>query len=101
MDCDGFFVSTYSDSDQMIRCAYAWVEGQPVDPATLPMVPLAPEGKGIQSSVIRSGEPLIIADMSERIKLSHTSYHVNPDGSYGDKPAPAKPQTQSALYVPI
>ncbi len=101
MDCDGLFVSTFDSEAQMIQCAYAWVEGQPIDPARLPAVPLAPEGKGVQSQVIRTGEPLLISDMDDRMKLSHTSFHVNPDGSYDKKPAETGPRTQSAIYVPI
>ena len=101
MDCDGLFVSTFDSDAQMIQCAFAWVEGQPIDPAGLPAVPLAPEGKGVQSQVIRTGEPLLISDMDDRMKLSHTSFHVNPDGSYDKKPADTGPRTQSAIYVPI
>ena len=101
MDCDGLFVSTFDSQTQMIQCAYAWVEGQPIDPSSLPEVPLAPEGKGVQSQVIRSGEPLLISDMDDRLKLSHTSFHVNRDGSYDTEPAESGPRTQSAIYVPI
>src|SRR5207247_548023 len=85
MDCDGFFISLFNKQDQMIRCAYAWVEGQPIDPSGLPPVPLAPEGKGMQRQVIRTGQPLIITDMDVQIRQSHTSFHVNPDGSYDKK----------------
>ena len=101
MDCDGFFISSYGAEDQLIRCAYAWVEGQPVDPSAMPAVPLAPEGKGMQSQVIRTGKPMVILDMEELFAQSHTLFHINPDGSFDRNPSEDRPQTQSIIYAPI
>jgi PAS domain S-box-containing protein len=101
MECDSLLVSSYDPSDKMIRCAYAWVEGERLDASTLPPIPLAPEGKGMQSTVIRTGEPLFIGDMIEGTKRLQTRYYVDPDGTVGDKPRENAPTAQSGLMVPI
>ncbi len=101
MDCDALLVSTYDSDAQTIRCAYACVEGQRPDPAGFPTIPLAPEGKGIQSEVIRTGEPLIIDDVEEQKSRFTTRYHVDPDGAVHREASPDKPSSRSILYVPI
>src|SRR2546429_1660805 len=70
MDCISLIVSTYDPETSQIRCAFAWIEGRRMDAAQFPPVPLAPEGSGMQSAVIRTGEPLSIPDVDERLKTS-------------------------------
>ncbi len=101
MDCDALLVSTYSPEDNLIRCAYAWIEGERPDPAHFPEIPLAPEGKGIQSEVIRSGEPLLISDVEEEQGRFTRRYHVDADGSVHQERTAGKPTSRSVLYVPI
>lgn len=102
MDCDGLVVSSFSEDDGLIRCVYAAVEGRKIDPAGLPPVTLAPEGSGMQSTVIRSGEPLRIDDVEERVrKVSQVLYHVDPQGTVHDKAVEGQPQTRSILMIPI
>ena len=60
---DGVVVSDFDADDGLIRCEYAWVDGNHVDPATLPPVQLNPEG-GMQSKVIATGEPLLVNDVA-------------------------------------
>src|SRR5439155_26601505 len=96
MDCDGLLVSSYTAADHLIRCAYAWVEGERVDPARFPPLPLAPEGHGMQSEVIRTGKPILIRDAVERSKTCQTLYHVDPDGTVHDEPTEPK-HTRSAV----
>lgn len=100
MDCDGLLVSSYTAADNLIRCAYAWVEGERVDAARFPPLPLAPEGHGMQSEVIRTGRPILIRDAVERSKSCTTLYHVYPDGTVRDEPAQSK-HTRAAMMVPL
>src|SRR4029077_1757623 len=64
---DGIVVSSYDHTDGLIRCEYAWGEGNAVDPATLPPLPLNRDG-GMQSRVIVTGEPLLENDVRERVR---------------------------------
>jgi len=103
MPCDSLFVSSFSPQDQMIRCVFAIIEGQPIDPRQLPPIPLEPEGQGIQSEVIRTGKPLLVPDFQARARRSATAYYIDEDGVLHDReeiPADA-PVTQSALLVPM
>ena len=62
---DGIVVSSYDEADGLIRCEYAWVDGNLLDPTTLPPLPLNREG-GMQSRVIVTGEPLLVNDVVQR-----------------------------------
>ena len=66
---DGVVVSSY-DERGLIRCEYAWVEGNKLDSAQLPPLPLNREGEGMQSRVIVSGEGLLVNDVAERVAKS-------------------------------
>jgi PAS domain S-box-containing protein len=101
MDCDALMVSSYNPGDNLIRMTFAWVEGKVIDISEFPAIPLAPEGKGLQSSVLRTGEPLIVNDFEKAIKNTTTSYRVDSHGLVSSDLQPDKPQTQSILLVPI
>ena len=90
---DGVVVSDYDPDDGLIRCEYAWVDGNHVDPATLPPVPFNPEG-GMQSRVIASGEPLLVNDVREQVKRGGTYYDVDRDGSIRKVPDTGPPGTK-------
>jgi anti-sigma regulatory factor (Ser/Thr protein kinase) len=99
MDCDTLLVSQHDLEDNSIRCVYAWIEGKRVDETQLPVLTLAPEGLGMQSQVIRSGQPLRINTADEQKRTGSRLHYVDPDGSIGDEPGPAV--TQSLLVAPI
>jgi PAS domain S-box-containing protein len=101
MDCDGLIVNAYNSSDELIRSRFAWIEGQVTSTSNWPPIPLAPAGKGLQSSVIRTGRSMLINDVEAALANTKTSYRVDPDGSITDEPDPDKPQTRSMLLVPI
>lgn len=101
LDCDNMLVSSYNPETNMVTCSYAWMEGERADLSIFPPVPLAPEGRGMQSRVIRTGEPLLINDVSEGRKRSDNSVYIDADGTVRDKPAEEKPYTQSVIMVPI
>jgi PAS domain S-box-containing protein len=101
MPCDGLYISSYNPEDQLIRCTYARHEGRRLDASQFPPLPLEPEGRGTQSRVIRSGEPLRLGDYQEYVKTSQKRYSVSEDGvTEGDPPEDAV-IVRSALIVPI
>jgi signal transduction histidine kinase len=97
---DGVVVSDYDEGDGMIRCEYAWVEGNRLDPSILPPLPYNPEG-GMQSRVIATGEPLLVNDVVERVKGSGTFYNVERDGTVRKVPDTGPPGTQAAMMIPV
>lgn len=101
MDCVSLLVSIHTPEDDLIRCAYAWVEGQAVDVSAFPPIPLAQEGAGVQSRVIRSGEPLIIPDSLAAEKTQSARYYAQADGTVSKEPRPDKPRVRSLIVVPI
>lgn len=86
----GIFISRFDAEREMIKAAYGYQDGADLDVANLPELPLAPEGKGTQSKVIRSRQPLRI---NSELKASFTNKNLL---LLGDEREP-----QSALYVPI
>lgn len=105
MDTDSFFISLYDRERRMIRAVYAVDEGQELDPRTLPELPFAPEGRGKQSQVIRTGQPLYVPDARATWQQHDTIYVVNGDGLVVqvDDPASADDEldVRSALHVPM
>jgi len=97
---DGVVVSDYDPDEQVIRCEYAWVEGNRLDPSTLPPVHYNPEG-GMQSKVIKSGEPLLANDVVERVKGGGTFYDVDKEGTVRKVPDTGPPGTQAAMMLPV
>jgi len=99
---DGIVVSSYEDADGLIRCEYAWVEGNAVDPATLPPLPLNRDGGGMQSRVIVSGEPLLENDVRERVRQADgTFYNVDREGNVQKIPDTGPAGTSAAMMVPV
>jgi PAS domain S-box-containing protein len=97
---DGVVVSEYSADDGLIRCEYAWVEGNRLDPTILPPVSYNPKG-GMQSRVISTGEPLLINDVAEQVKGSGTYYDVERDGTMRKVPDTGPPGTRAAIMLPV
>ena len=99
---DGIVVSSYDDRDGLIRCEYAWVEGNLVDPATLPPLPLNRTGGGMQSRVIVSGEPYLFNDVAERVQSVEGEYYkVDREGTVQKIPESGPAGTSAAMMVPV
>jgi two-component system, OmpR family, phosphate regulon sensor histidine kinase PhoR len=99
---DGIVVSSFDEHDGLIRCEYAWVEGNLVDPATLPPLPLNREGGGMQSRVILSGEPSLFNDVAERVQdVDGEYYNVDRDGAVERIPESGVAGTTAAMMVPV
>ena len=100
---DGVVVSSFDEREQLIHCEYAWVEGNRIDPATLPDLKLAAGGGGMQSQVIRTGEPLLVNDVGDRVATGEgTFYDVDREGTVTKVPdAGRTTRVQAALMVPV
>jgi PAS domain S-box-containing protein len=98
---DGLVVSSYNPADNLIRCEYAWVGGNKLDPATLPPLRLNPQGEGMQSRVIITGESRLINNVAEQVQTqSGTYYSVGADGQMRKLPETGPPPTKAAMMVP-
>jgi len=99
---DGIVVSSYDERDGLITCEYAWVEGNLVDPETLPALPLNREGGGMQSRVIVSGEPYVFNDVAERVQsVEGEYYNVDREGTIQKIPESGEAGTTAAMMVPV
>ena len=57
MPCDSLIISSYDKDEKLIKCQSIWADGIKLDTLAIKPIPLAPKGFGIQSMVIRSGQP--------------------------------------------
>jgi PAS domain S-box-containing protein len=99
---DGIVVSSYDENDGLIRCEYAWVEGNLVDPSTLPPLPLNRAGGGMQSRVIVSGESYVFNDVAERVQTVEGEYYnVDREGTIQKIPESGPAGTTAVMMVPV
>jgi anti-sigma regulatory factor (Ser/Thr protein kinase) len=101
MDCASLLVSIYAPEEGLIRCMYAFTDGQRRDPAAFPPLPLDDEGRGMQSQVIRSGQSLIIPDAVSAEKNQSARFYAHGDGTVTIEPDPNTPRVLSLVIVPI
>jgi PAS domain S-box-containing protein len=99
---DGVIVSACDEPDELIRCEYAWADGNRIDPSIFPALPLNREGGGMQSRVITTGEPLLFNDVPDRVRdPSGTYYDVDREGTLRKLPDSGPPGTRAAMMVPV
>ena len=99
---DGVVVSSYDERDDLIRCEFAWVEGNLVDPSTLPPLPLNRKGGGMQSRVIVSGESALFNDVADRVQhVEGVYYNVDREGTVERIPESGPAGTSAAMMVPV
>jgi PAS domain S-box-containing protein len=99
---DGVVVSSFDEHEGLIRAEYVWVEGQHVDPATLPELKVSTAG-GMQSEVIRTGKPLLENDVGGRVAGDEggTFYDVDREGTVRKLPDTGPTHVQAAMMVPV
>jgi PAS domain S-box-containing protein len=91
-DVSTIFISSYDSERAMISAVYGLQDGEPVDLSTLPVIPLSPPGRGTQSQVIHTRQPLVIAaGLKEKVSRGNIVVRVGEN----------EEDTQSALYVPM
>jgi two-component system, OmpR family, phosphate regulon sensor histidine kinase PhoR len=99
---DGVVVSSYDDGDGLMRCEYAWSDGNRVDPSVFPPLPLNREGGGMQSRVIVTGQPLLFNDVAEVVQQpGGTYYDVDREGTIRKVPESGPPGSRAAMMVPV
>ena len=99
---NGLIVSSYDPEDNAIRCEYAWVDGNKLEPATLPALQLNPRGEGMQSRVIVTGEGLLANDVADRVERSDgTFYDVDSEGHVRKIPETGPASVRAALMAPV
>jgi PAS domain S-box-containing protein len=106
MDCDVLYLSSFDPDSEMITCLFAWQDGNRLDSAAFPSVKLAPEGKGTQSLVIRTGQSILLTDYNAQRRTSSSSYYINRAGGAQAIHATEVPEEdpnvpRSALIVPL
>jgi signal transduction histidine kinase/ActR/RegA family two-component response regulator len=102
LDVQAFLISLYEAEAQLIRADYIVHNGVPFDVSRLPPIPLRAQG-GIQSQVLRTGEPLYAPDYQAARTTGKIEYRVLDDGSIQEGP-PSDTEEQairSALCVPL
>lgn len=99
---DGVVVSSYDEEAGLIRCDYAWSDGNLLDPSIFPPLQLNREGGGMQSRVIVGGEPLVFNDVSQRVRdPGGTYFDVDREGKLRRLPDTGPPGTRAAMMVPV
>jgi PAS domain S-box-containing protein len=98
----GVVVSSYDADDELIRCDYAWVDGNRLDPKIFPPLALNTSGGGMQSRVITSGEPLLVNDVAEQVKDPRgVFYDVDREGRIRRIPEGGPPGVRAAMMIPV
>ena len=98
----GVVVSSFDEETEEIRCDYAWVDGEKLDPAIFPTLQLNREGGGMQSRVITSAEPLLVNDVPEQVKDPRGVYYdVDREGRMRKVPEEGPPGVRAAMMLPV
>lgn len=102
MRCDGLVVSELDRENGVIRCVYAYVSGNLLDPATLPPLTFRPDSAGMQSQVIRTGRPMLFTDVVERVRDPKGRYYeVDGAGGVRDLRGSDPPLARNAIMAPL
>ena len=98
----GVVVSAFDPATELITCEYAWVDGEKLDPAIFPALPLNRDGGGMQSRVITTAEPLLVNDVPEQVKRPGGVYYdVDREGQMRKVPEEGSPGVRAAMMMPI
>jgi len=98
----GVVVSAFDPATELITCEYAWVDGEKLDPAIFPALPLNREGGGMQSRVITTAEPLLINDVPAQVKEPGGVYYdVDREGQMRKVPEEGSPGVRAAMMMPV
>ena len=100
---DLLFISFYDEATQLIRAGYAYAYGKTLPVTDLPPLPLAPPGMGLQSQVIRTGQPIYVPDYLKTEAVQKTIHEVRSDGKVklNATVSQVEDPVHSILYVPM
>jgi signal transduction histidine kinase len=98
----GVVVSAFDPATELITCEYAWVDGEKLDPAIFPALPLNRDGGGMQSRVITTAEPLLVNDVPAQVKEPGGVYYdVDRQGQMRKVPEEGSPGVRAAMMMPV
>ncbi|HOP09414.1 MAG TPA: response regulator [Candidatus Methanofastidiosa archaeon] len=102
--CESLIVSSYDTEKKLIKADFAIHDGTIVDTAKMPILNLeADSGEGMQSTVLRTGEPLLIPDITEFTKKRcRQNYIIESNGTYTEFSGERDNEnSQSMMIVPM
>jgi CheY-like chemotaxis protein len=99
---DAIIVSSFDRKTSIVHTDAAWLNGRVVDASIFPAIGLEEEGHGIQSLVIRSGNPLIVPDYQALLRASRSGHRPDAQERAQDHvPDDMTDQSRSAIMVPM
>jgi len=102
MDTAMFIISSYDRNSQLIRALFVVNDGEEMQADSLPPIPLAKDGRGRQSQVIRTARPLVMASKAEAESLSDSKYTITSRGEIKQGEATeGEDVIRSAIFVPM
>jgi signal transduction histidine kinase/PAS domain-containing protein len=106
MDAMVFIVAGYDSRTQLIQAEYVVNQGEELDVADFPAIPLEGLGKGTQSRVIHSGEPFYSPDLRDELVSTKRKFKIAENGGLsegfpGSEEAGWDESVKSAIYVPM
>ncbi len=104
LDIGAFIISYYDSKEKLIRAGFVVIDGKVRKAENFPPIPLEKEGYGIQSEVIRTGEPMNCTDWRKAVERVKTVYNIGNDGTVKRGLPPVKERTDttnSAVLVPM
>ncbi|MBN1424075.1 PAS domain S-box protein [Candidatus Fermentibacteria bacterium] len=96
-------ISSFDEKSGLIQASYAAAD-QEYDVSQFPAIPLGERGKGTQSRVLHSGEPLYTPDHQQALRDSRFRYTVEDDGAVHEELPSERDKedtTRSAVYLPM
>ena len=99
---DGVVVSSYDESDGLIRCEYAWVGRQPARPVRAPAARAQPRGRRHAEQGDQHGRAAAV--QRRRASACRRREHVlrrRPRGNVRKLPESGPPGSQAAMMVPV
>lgn len=101
MPCEFVIVSSYDPKTEHITCEYLHTVKGTQDVSHFPTIPLEPPGRGTQSLVIRSGEPLFLSDYQAALKTASNIVEFNDEADIIEDSEDEEESARSAIIVPL
>ncbi len=102
IEADSIVLTSFDGRTGLARTEAAWLNGKTVEASLFPPTGLEEEGHGIQSLVLRSGNPLIVPDYQAMLRASRSGRRPDAQGGL-ESPIPEEltQQSMSAIIVPM
>lgn len=103
MSCDNLLIAGYDDETQVITAEFVIVNGERLDENSLPPIPLEPEGQGLVSPAIRSGESQLINDVTAINRPPNAQLYIDDQGVVYDQDSLPQDDkiTRAMILVPL